>query len=49
LKTYREPGAAGFRKKLNKASEGKEGIWILTAKGQQYYMLFRFYGAEIRF
>jgi hypothetical protein len=29
--------------------KGKEGIWILTAKGQQYYMLFRFYGAEIRF
>jgi hypothetical protein len=28
------------------APKGKEGNWIPTAKGQQYYMLFRFYGAE---
>ena len=29
-----------------KAPSGKEGNWIPTAKGAQYYMLFRFYGAE---
>jgi len=28
------------------APKGKEGNWIPTAKGQQYYMLFRFYGAD---
>jgi hypothetical protein len=28
------------------APKGREGNWIPTAKGKQYYMLFRFYGAE---
>ena len=29
-----------------KAPKGKEGNWIPTTKGKQFYMLFRFYGAE---
>ena len=29
-----------------KPPKGMEGNWIPTAKGQQYYMLFRFYGAD---